>query len=170
MVSHPVRRSVVSDPRLLQLVGDTADLLEVDEFGEGCCTRCTEPCRPDWVSLNDIGPDPDTIWGIVEPPLTITAEQQQAFSRYAYQNPLIERISRTHDGRAVRFSDVIDREELHAREIYNEYYALVGVEHQIAFTLLTTRTASSASRSAACPATPTSRTPSVICSTRLGPT
>jgi DNA-binding CsgD family transcriptional regulator len=124
-----------SDDRLLQLIGDTVGLLEIEEFGRELLVALHRAVRSDWVSLNDIGLDPDTIWGIVEPPLTITAEQQLAFARYAYQNPLIERITRTHDGRAVRFSDVIAREELHAREIYTQYYALVGVEHQIAFTL-----------------------------------
>jgi DNA-binding CsgD family transcriptional regulator len=126
---------VVSDDRLLRLIGDTEGLMELEEFAHELLHAVHRAVPSDWVSLNDIGPDPDTIWGIVEPPLTITLEQQQAFSRYAYQNPLIERITQTRDGRAVRFSDLITPEELHAREIYTQYYALVGVEHQIAFTL-----------------------------------
>jgi DNA-binding CsgD family transcriptional regulator len=125
----------MSDDRLLRLIGDTEGLMEIDEFGHELLHAVHRAVPSDWVSLNDIGPDPDTIWGIVEPPLTITIEQQQVFLRYAYQNPLIERISQTHDGRAVRFSDLITPEELHARELYTRYYALIGVEHQIAFTL-----------------------------------
>jgi DNA-binding CsgD family transcriptional regulator len=125
----------VSDDRLLRLIGDTEGLMEIGEFGRELLRAVHRAVPSDWVSLNDIGPDPDTIWGIVEPPLTITVEQQQVFSRYAYQNPLIQRITQTRDGRAVRFSDLITYEELHAREIYAQYYALIGVEHQIAFTL-----------------------------------
>ena len=75
--------------------------MEVDEFGHELLHAVHRAVPADWVSLNDIGADPDTIWGLVEPPLTITIEQQQAFSRYAYQNPLIERITQTRDGRAV---------------------------------------------------------------------
>jgi DNA-binding CsgD family transcriptional regulator len=125
----------VSDDRLLRLIGDTEGLLEVDEFGHELLHALHRAVTSHWVSLNDIGPNPDTIWTIVEPPLTITIEQQKAFLRYAYQNPLIERMTQTRDGRAVRFSDLITPDELHAREIYTQYYALVGVEHQIAFTL-----------------------------------
>jgi DNA-binding CsgD family transcriptional regulator len=131
----PQPDAAAPDPRLLDLIGDTTSLLEVDEFADELLQALHRAVPSDWVSLNDIGDDPDTIWGIVEPALTITSEQQLAFARYAYQNPLIERISQTRDGRAVRFSDVISREELHVREIYTQYYALVGVEHQIAFTL-----------------------------------
>jgi DNA-binding NarL/FixJ family response regulator len=125
----------VSDDRLLRLIGDTEGLMEIAEFGHELLHAVHRAVPSDWVSLNDIGPDPDTIWGLVEPPLTITIEQQQTFSRYAYQNPLIERITQTRDGRAVRFSDLITPEEFHARELYTQYYALIGVEHQIAFTL-----------------------------------
>lgn len=138
VVSHSAPTSSTvsgTGTRLMQLIGDTADLLEIEEFAQELLRALHRAVPSDWVSLNDIGPDPDTIWGIVEPPLTITAEQQAVFSRYAHQNPLIERITKTHDGRAVRFSDVIDPEELRAREIYTQYYALVGVEYQIAFTL-----------------------------------
>lgn len=109
--------------------------MDTDEFGHELLRALHRAVPSDWVSLTDIGADPDTIWGLVDPPLTITIEQQQAFSRYAYQNPLIERIAQTRDGRAIRFSDLITPEKLHAREIYTQYYSLVGVEHQIAFTL-----------------------------------
>jgi DNA-binding CsgD family transcriptional regulator len=124
-----------SADRLLTLIGDTEGLLEVEEFRYELLHAVHRAVPSDWVSINDIGADPDTFWGIVEPPLTITIEQQKAFAQYAYQNPLIERITETLDGRAMRFSDLITPEEFHAREIYTQYYALVGVEHQIAFTL-----------------------------------
>jgi DNA-binding CsgD family transcriptional regulator len=127
--------SVVSDRRLLELIGDTGGLLEIEEFGHELLQALHRAVPSDWVSLNDIGPDPDTFWGIIEPALTITIEQQQAFARYAYQNPLVERMTKTRDGRALRFSDVITPKALHRREIYTQYYALIGVEHQIAFTL-----------------------------------
>jgi len=74
---------VVSDDRLLRLIGDTEGLMEIEEFGHELLHAVHRAVPSDWVSLNDIGPNPETIWGIVEPPLTITIEQQQVFSRYA---------------------------------------------------------------------------------------
>jgi DNA-binding CsgD family transcriptional regulator len=121
--------------RLLELIGDMVGLLEIEEFCNGLLEALHRAVPSHWVSLNDVGADPDTTWGIVDPPLTITDEQYAAFARYAHQNPLIERFGQTRDGRALRFSDVVTREELHAREIYKDYYAIVGVEHQISITL-----------------------------------
>jgi DNA-binding CsgD family transcriptional regulator len=70
---------------------------------------------------------------ITEPPAS--AEVHRAFARYGAQNPLVAYYLKTGDGRAVRFSDVITRRELHRLELYREVYAPLGVEYQIAFTL-----------------------------------
>ena len=126
-------KAIASDDRLLELIGDTEGLLEIDEFRHGLLGALHRAVPADWVSLNDIGPDPNTIVAIVEPPLS--AGQRERFARYAHQNPLIERYTRTRDGRALRFSDVVTPDELHAREIYTQFYGPLGAEHQIAFTL-----------------------------------
>lgn len=42
---------------------------------------------------------------------------------------------RTQNGLAVRFSDFVTSEELHATALYQEVYAPMGVEYQLAFTL-----------------------------------
>ncbi len=57
------------------------------------------------------------------------------FARLAHENPLIERWVRTRDGRAYRFSDVVTPRELHALNLYREFYGPIGLEHQVAFTL-----------------------------------
>jgi DNA-binding CsgD family transcriptional regulator len=57
------------------------------------------------------------------------------WGEYAFQNPLMQRYVETLDGRPYRFSDVISREEYHALELYQRFYSLVSVEHQMAFTL-----------------------------------
>lgn len=127
--------SVSSDDRLLRLIGDTGALLEIVEFRHELLLALHRTLSADWVSINDIGPDPGTIVGIVEPSLTVTTEQQQVFAEFAYQNPLIDRYSRSRDGRALRVSDLVTADEFHELEIYTRFYALVGVEYQIAFTL-----------------------------------
>ena len=80
-------KAIASDDRLLELIGDTEGLLEIDEFRHGLLGALHRAVPADWVSLNDIGPDPNTIVAIVEPPLS--AGQRERFARYAHQNPLI---------------------------------------------------------------------------------
>ena len=122
---------------LLQLIGDTHSLLDLDEFRVELLGALARAVPAEWVSLNDIGPDPtDTVvLSDPEPP----SDLLDVFARYAHQNPLIAYHSRTLDGRPWRFSDFVSQRELHALDLYASVYAKLGVEYQIAFTLPTER-------------------------------
>ncbi|MCW2993851.1 MAG: hypothetical protein JWQ18_1346 [Conexibacter sp.] len=121
------------DQTLLDLVAEIVGLLDVDEFRAGLIDALRRAIPADWISLNDLGPDPAAIVTIVVPEMT--AEQHATYARHAFDNPLVQRYQRTLDGRAYRFSDVATREELHASGLHREFYAPIGLEHQIAFTL-----------------------------------
>lgn len=118
---------------VLALVGDTQGLLDLEEFRIGLLDALQRAIPADFVSLNDIGPAPDDLHVIVRP--SLGEDAIALFGRLAHQNPLIERYRQTGDGRAYRFSDVVTQDELHATELYREFYGPLGVEHQIAFTL-----------------------------------
>ncbi len=134
-LSSPVR----PDPwppesqRLLELIGDTQGLVEIDEFRHELLNALRRAVPADWVSLDDVGPDGDTITVIIDPP--IDSARHPTFARYAHQNPLVEHYDETHDGRALRITDVVTQDEFRAREIYTVFYEPLGVEHQLAFTL-----------------------------------
>lgn len=119
--------------RVLRLVGEVSGLLELAEFRGGLFSalRAELPC--DFISLNQIAPDPQLNWSVSEPP--VPAEYHAGFYRFALQNPLAERHLRTRDGRPLRFSDIVTVDQLHATDLYREVYAGLGVEYQIAFTL-----------------------------------
>jgi DNA-binding CsgD family transcriptional regulator len=119
--------------RVLDLVGEVSAFLELDELRDGllAAIRTVVPC--DYVSLNQVGPDPDRNWSIVEPPMPI--QSLELFYRLAHQNPLAERHLRTRDGRPYRISDVVTAEQFHQTDLYREFYALIGVEYQISFAL-----------------------------------
>jgi hypothetical protein len=127
------RREDPRDRQLLDLIGDTVELLEIDEFRLGLQHAIRRAVPADWIGIDDIGPDPESTTVNIDPPAA--PELVEKFKLYADQNPLIERYRRTHDGRAVRFSDVVSTEQLHALPLYNEVYALMGIEHMVAFTL-----------------------------------
>jgi DNA-binding CsgD family transcriptional regulator len=119
--------------RLLDLIGDVAELLELEEFRAGVVQAMHRVVPADWVGLSDVGPDAESVVEIVEPPPP--AELTPTFAQLAHQNPLVERFERTRDGRTYRFSDVVTREQLHTLEIYRRVYKPIGVEYQIAFTI-----------------------------------
>lgn len=120
---------------LLTLLGEIGGLLELDELRQGLLDALLLAVPSDWASLNDMSPDPESVAFLVEPmPLD---DQRDVFLRYAHENPLVARFQRTLDGRAYRFSDVVTRDELHALTLYREFYAPLGIEHQIAFVVHT---------------------------------
>jgi hypothetical protein len=89
-----------------------------------CCAPCAVRCRRTGCrsTISDRSP-------------TFSAADHALYARHALENPLVERYLRTQDGRSYRFSDVASADELHATELYREFYAPIGLEHQIAFTL-----------------------------------
>jgi DNA-binding CsgD family transcriptional regulator len=118
---------------LLDLIGSVHGLLELGEFRTGLLAALQEAAPSDWISINDLGPDPATAVVLIEPPFPPAAHE--TFARLAHENPLIRRYQQTLDGRAYRFSDVTTRRELHELALYREFYGPIGLEHQIAFTL-----------------------------------
>jgi DNA-binding CsgD family transcriptional regulator len=118
---------------LLDLIGDVQGLLDIAEFRSGLLDALTRAIPADWVSLNEVADDPADTVVIIVP--EFSAEDHRTFARHAHQNPLIERFAASGDGRAYRFSDVVTPEQLHRLDLYREFYAPIGLEHQIAFTL-----------------------------------
>jgi DNA-binding CsgD family transcriptional regulator len=118
---------------LLALVGDAQGWLGLDEFRHGLLDALGRAVPAEWISLNDIGPEPESTVVVIDPPFP--PEDHERFAALAHQNPLIERFGRTGDGRAYRFSDVVSADELHGLELYRSFYGPIGLEHQIAFTL-----------------------------------
>jgi DNA-binding CsgD family transcriptional regulator len=114
-------------------VGEVGGLLDLEEFRAILLDVLMKALPSDFISLNHVGPSQEENWSIVEPPMP--AVYHEIFYRLALQNPLADRFMRTRDGRPLRLSDICSPDEFHATQIYEEFYALLGVEHQIAFAL-----------------------------------
>jgi DNA-binding CsgD family transcriptional regulator len=108
-------------------------VLEIEEFRHTLLDALGVAVPSDWVAINELGPGPEMIMEIIKPP--IPQEAIAVFVRYAEQNPLMEHYTRTRDGRARRISDLISTEEFHSREVYTEFYAPLGLEYQMVFSL-----------------------------------
>jgi DNA-binding CsgD family transcriptional regulator len=122
-----------TDPRLLELIGDTHGLLDLEELRLGvfAALRRAIPC--DWISLNEVGTAPGDFWALVEPP--VPAELAEVFGRLMHQNPLLLYMLESRNGTARRLSEMIAPEEYHRLDLYRRVYGVIGLEHQIAFTL-----------------------------------
>jgi DNA-binding CsgD family transcriptional regulator len=120
---------------LLELIGDVCGLLDIDELRRGLLDALHRALPSDYISLNDIGPDPAEMVVLMTP--EETEELYAAWMRHGHENPLLRHYQRTHEGRAMRFSDVCTRARLHSLALYRECYRPMGVEHQMAFTLPT---------------------------------
>ena len=123
----------IGDGQLLELIGDVCGLLDIEELRRGLLTAIERVLPSEYVSLNDVGPDPGTVVTMMRP--HGTPELLERFVELAHENPLLRRYLRTLDGQAYRFSDVVSRSELHQLAIYREVYAPLGVEYQLAFNL-----------------------------------
>jgi DNA-binding CsgD family transcriptional regulator len=118
---------------LLDLVAETNAHLELDQFRSGLLRALGRTMPSDWSSITDINYETGDVWGIVEP--EIDAALLDRFAPHAATNPIAAHYARTRDARATRFSDVCTPQELHATPVYREFYAALGIEHQIAFAL-----------------------------------
>jgi DNA-binding CsgD family transcriptional regulator len=125
-----------ADAQLLELIGETQGLLELAELREGLLAALHRVVPSDWVSINEIGSRPDDVYVVVRPPLP--KRIHKTFAKHAHENPLIAHFACTGDTRPYRFSDVISRRELHALALYQECYAEIGLEHQLAFIIKVT--------------------------------
>jgi DNA-binding CsgD family transcriptional regulator len=121
------------DKRALAIVGEVIGLLDLEELCHGMLRALREAVPAEWCALNELPADLPRTISLTEPPAP--PEMHAAFARYGLQNPLAAYYLRTDNGRAMRFSDLVTRRELHRLDLYREVYAPLGVEYQIACTL-----------------------------------
>lgn len=121
------------DDTLLTLIGEIHGALDLDELVDVLLRALPEAVPSDYISINDVGPDPDGVVAVIVPeqPLHL----HQAFARHAHENPIAAHYAATHEGRPLRLSDVTTPEELQKTNLYREVYAPLRVGYQIAFTL-----------------------------------
>ena len=79
------------------------------------------------VSYNEAHPRLGTLRAVIEPDEGLVRLNAQQYR----DHPMFQRYLATGDGRAYKFSDFLSRRELHATEMYQTHYRMIGVEHQI---------------------------------------
>jgi DNA-binding CsgD family transcriptional regulator len=121
--------------KMLGFVSELAALERPEEFRAQVLPglRRLVPCEI--ASYNEVEFAAGQMIAIDDPPGSLIPGAPELFVRLGHQNPLVSYYQRTRDGRPYKWSDWIDRRELHATEIYQQIYAPMNVEYQMAFTL-----------------------------------
>jgi DNA-binding CsgD family transcriptional regulator len=120
----------------LDFVGEANDAQNRDEFRSILLPGYRSLVPALHVSYNEIEDGNRVVVAIVEPELPAWAVP--AWERHAGENPLLQRYLRPRNGRALRFSDVVSREQLQSLPLYEHFYRPLGVDHQIALVLPST--------------------------------
>jgi len=128
------RLSASSLRSVLLATAQAVEFRDLSEFRTGVIALARElvPCES--ASYNEVKPGVGAIV-VSDPDEGLTEQSVEVFGRLAGENPLVAHYARSGDGQPVRFSDFISRRRLHALTLYDELYASLGVEHQIAFVL-----------------------------------
>lgn len=119
---------------LLDLVGETYALLDLETFQPGLLQALGRAMPVDWASLNSLAPEKGEVVAISEPPVT-PPELYEVYAQHAHEHPIVGHFLSTNDGRPIRISDLVDQPTLHSFGLYQGVYAVIGIEYQVAFTL-----------------------------------
>lgn len=121
-----------SDALLLELVGEVMAMLDLDEFRLGLIEALLRTVPSKFASLNEVvGATPVAALAVPH----LSEAWFKRFAEHGHENPILQHNIRTLDGRPYRFSDLCTREELEATQLYQRFYAPLGIHNQIAFTL-----------------------------------
>ena len=97
------------------------------------CRSCV-PC--DSISYNEMPLRAGhRLVAIAQPDNTSDPALQENWQKYFGQHPVLRYMRETGDGSAHRLSDFVNRRQLRRLELYQQFFRLHGVEHQIAFCL-----------------------------------
>jgi GAF domain-containing protein len=118
---------------LLEILGEVHHAEDLASFRAALLDVVPRVIPNAYTSYNEIAADGTPLVTIVTP----EPEPQwlRNWGRFGHQNPLVQRYLETRDPRAYRLSDVIDHAAFRERELYQEVFVPLGVEHQLAVTL-----------------------------------
>ncbi len=121
---------------VLGAVHEVAGIGSPDTFGPVVLGELNRLVRSDVTSLNEVDPGAARLVFMAEPTDYVFPEGlDQVLAELAHQHPLIRHHAETGDGSARKISDLLDDSAWHETEIYQRFYRVLDVEHQMSITL-----------------------------------
>jgi DNA-binding CsgD family transcriptional regulator len=93
----------------------------------------------DVTAYNEVDSHRQLTVSLYEPRGSVNDDGTRVFNRYAHEHPVISHIARTGDSRVLKISDFLSRTQFHRLRLYNEFFRGLGLEYQIAATILPKR-------------------------------
>jgi DNA-binding CsgD family transcriptional regulator len=123
--------------RALSFVREIAAVDQLPEFRMRLLDGLKRLIPCDVVGYNEINPSRGEAVMVLDPPSLDRSgvAGQAAFERLAGQHPVLQYHARTGDGRALKISDFLSRDEFHRLDLYAESFRLIGAEDQLAVAL-----------------------------------
>ncbi|HUG36954.1 MAG TPA: helix-turn-helix transcriptional regulator [Candidatus Limnocylindrales bacterium] len=100
---------------------------DLDAFASYAVDALTGVVGGQRVSYNEAHPKLGTIRAVIRP----DDRYPRLNVRQYRDHPMFQRFLATGDGRAYKFSDFLTSSDLHATDMYQEHYRLVGIEYQM---------------------------------------
>jgi len=118
---------------VVEFLGAQSEAANEEAFLSGLLPGLRELIRCDAIGFNDIDAEAQTVSWLADPVEVGEAcdELREGFELNMHQHPVLETYERTGDGRARRTSDLINAREFHRREVYNDFYRPLELEHHL---------------------------------------
>ena len=121
--------------RLADLIGNAHAFENLEEFRDGIPSLLRGFVPADSASYNEMDDNPTGSWWTVDPQIEVTPAQERRFAELAGENPVLDHMRRTRDGRPYRISDFLSREQFRRLPVYRDFYGQIGAEYQVALSL-----------------------------------
>ena len=121
--------------RLAELIGNAHAFEDLEAFRGGIPSLLRSFVPAEAASYNEMDDNPMGSWWTVDPQIEVTPEQERTFAELAGENPVLNHMRRTRDGRPRRISDFLSTEEYHRLPVYRRFYGQIGAEYQVALSL-----------------------------------
>ncbi len=121
--------------RLADLIGNAHAFETLDEFRGGIPALLRAFVPADSASYNEMDDEPLGSWWTVDPQIEVSPDQVRRFVELAGENPVLDYMRRTRDGRPRRISDFLTRREFQRLPVYRDFYGQIGAEFQVALSL-----------------------------------
>ncbi len=119
---------------LVDVVHDIGELSDLEGFRSELLGHMRRLVRCDIAAYNEVGPTPDRVEAVVDPPDCYTGDMRDSFAAHVHENPMVAYHARDPGAPAAWLSDFISGRELRRLELYDLVYGPLGTDHQIAIT------------------------------------
>ncbi len=108
---------------------------DVESLRAGMLPALRELIPCDSVAYNEVDPATGETFWILDPGELAPVADAEAFRRNVAQHPTVAYHATHPGGHAMRLSDFVTQRQLHALELYDEFFVPLEIEHQLVITI-----------------------------------